>query len=267
MSKARFDSLRAILICLAVCCAIETHAQEPDADTTVADTGFYSNADSVTAIDGEYVPERPVIYNSSAPSAAVWQQATADKAYTYRDAREYNGKKEERPPDLWLLRLLYSIFAFFASPLGQILLWGALIAIVGYVIYRIVAGQGGWIFGAKDHRADSGNDAVVSEQSLLEADWESLMQKALQSGETRAAIRFSYLRLLQLLQQRGLISYRPDKTNIDYYRELADKPQRQDFRTVMRQYEWAWYGNIIPERATMDSYLQTFNGLKNSLVS
>ncbi len=243
-------------------------AQELSTDSIAGDTSNYGVADpdSLSVVNWEDVSsERTVVYNSTAPDSAQWQQATSDKGYAYRDAKEYEGKEEKQPDTPWLLKIIYAVFRFFASPLGRFILWGALIAIVGYVIYHLLR-QGG-IFNARDRKADVADEGgELSEESLLEQDWEGRMREALQAGDARAAIRYSYLRLLQLLQQRELISYRPDKTNIDYYRELADKPQRQDFRTIMRQYEWAWYGNIIPEKAAMDSYLQTFGSLKSSLA-
>ena len=241
-------------------------AQEPYADTAISDTSFYAESDTSTAIEGEYIPERPVIYNSAAPTATGWQHATSDKAYGYRDKQEWEGKEEKPPKDPWIFKVLAAIFGFFGSPVGQALLWGALIAIVGYVLYKLLGGEGG-IFSKRDRKADESGEGQLSEESLLEMDWEKALREALQSGDARAAIRFSYLRLLQLLQQRELIAYRPDKTNMDYYRELAEKPQRQAFRTVSRQYEWAWYGNVVPEKAGMDSYLQTFNALKQSIES
>jgi hypothetical protein len=68
-----------------------------------------------------------------------------------------------------------------------------------------------------------------------------------------------------LLQERSLIVYRPDKTNIQYYRELTDSPFRQPFRDLSRQYEYAWYGNYLPSKAVLDYYMQQFNSIKKSL--
>lgn len=233
-------------------------------DTAFRDTAQSIGVEGAVPINGEYVPERPIIYNAAAPTSADWEKTLADKAYNYRDKLEYV-EKGERPRDMsGLYRLIYAIASFLASSLGKTILWTSLILIVGYVAYRIIKGQAGGLFEKSDYKTDL-TDEIPTEHSLLESDWEHLLQEALNKGEGRAAIRFAYLRLLQLLHERGLIAYRPDKTNMDYYRELADKPQRQSFRSITRQYEWAWYGHVLPDKAAMDSYLQTFQELKQSM--
>ncbi len=238
-------------------------AQEPAADSVYTDTG--TMVSEATPIEGEYVaPESPVVYNTSRPDERQWRQATSGKAYGYRDKQEYIPKVEKPPKIPWIVRAFINILNFFNSPLGQIMLWSVLVAIVGYVAYRIWKGQASGIFSTAD-RSGADDGLELTEQGLLSQDWEALMQEALRAGDVRTAIRYSYLRLLQLLQERGFIAYRADKTNADYYRELADKPQRQPFRTVTRQYEWAWYGNVLPEKAAMDSYLITFQQLTGSL--
>jgi hypothetical protein len=259
-------SLRLLLCGAWLSCAMTLSAQERGGDTTFLDT-LETGLEGATPIKGEYIaPDKAITYNSAAPTESQWQHTISDKAYSYKDKREYTPRNEPPPEDPFLFKLLVKILQFFSSPTGKFLLWTTLILILGYVAYRIIKGQGKSLFGARDRRPEEdGEEAVLSEESLLEIDWESRMQEALHAGDARTAIRFGYLQLLQLLQRRGYISYRPDKTNMDYYRELVDKPQRQPFRIITRQYEWAWYGAYEPEKAALDAYLQTFNQLKQSL--
>jgi hypothetical protein len=254
-----------LLVCTWAVCTTFSVAQNVD-DTAFRDTAQSLGVEGATPISGEYVPEHPVIRNSAVPTAADWKNKISDKAYSYRDRLEYS-EKNQRPKDVpgWY-KFLLSAIDFFMSPVGKFFLWSSLILIVGYVAYRIIKGQASGLFAAGDRSGDPANEAL-SEQGLLEADWESLLRQALSEGETRSAVRYAYLRLLQLLQEHGLIAYRPDKTNMDYYRELADKPQRQPFRNLTRQYEWAWYGQVLPDEAAMNGYLQTFHQLKQSIGS
>ena len=258
------------LFSLACCCllllnSICAFAQGESSDSTAIDTTAATGLEASTPIDGEYnAPEHPVIYNSAKPTEARWQQLSADSAYNYRDKREYIPKKEPPPQDPGWLKAIIAVLQFLSSTTGKVILWSALALIIGYVIYRIVKGQGGGLFAAKD-RAVQEEEAVLSEEGLLEADWEGRMQQAINEGDARLAIRFGYLRVLQLLQQHNYIDYRPEKTNAEYYRELANRPQRQPFRAVTRQYEWAWYGNMPAGREALEAYLNTFRQLKQSL--
>jgi hypothetical protein len=271
MQQALSKYIRSLLLCLAMLGALPCAAQDQSLDSTYSQSTEVDDiVENSSTIDGEYVepesePERTIIYNSATPTDARWQQATSSDAFKYRDKREIIPK--ERPPEKEpaIVRFLLGLFNFFGSALGKGLLWIVFILIVGFIAYRIIAGQGNGLFGAKDRRGEVEQDNEVTEKSLLERDWEALISSATQSGDTRLAIRYSYLRLLQLLQDNGLLTYRPEKTNTDYYRELVDKPQRQAFRTMARQYEYAWYGNYLPEPAALDSYMTTFRQVKQSL--
>src|SRR4051794_7901911 len=73
------------------------NAQEAGSDTVAYDTTHTTAADQTTPIRGELIePETPVVYNSSSPNDDQWSQVTSDKAYSYRDKREYIPK--ETPP-------------------------------------------------------------------------------------------------------------------------------------------------------------------------
>src|ERR1043165_545523 len=188
--------------------ALQSNAQVADKDTAAYDTTETGLVDQSTPIRGELVePETPTVYNSSSPSDDQWNQTTSDKAYSYRDKREYIPK--EAPPEKepgWI-RFLLEVFRFFSSPTGKLLLWISLILIIGYVVYRIIRGQGSGLFAATD-RNRSFDEGALSEQGLLEADWEKQMQDAMQTGDLRTAVRYGYLHLLRLLQERGYIAYR-----------------------------------------------------------
>ena len=102
---------------------------------------------------------------------------------------------------------------------------------------------------------------------ILKADLTKLLQEAIDDKDALLVIRYSFMQILQLMQQRELISYRNDKTNYEYYSELKDLQLRPSFRFLSRQYEYAWYGHYQLSPATYDEYMQTFNSLKNRLAA
>jgi hypothetical protein len=265
-----------LLLIFSLCYASPVLAQTGVTDTTIgvsSDTivssSIVGTMDTTNTVEGadETVPETPVVYNTATPTDAQWNTVTSDNAYTYRNKKEYVDEKEvdEKPSRLMLM--LENFFRFLQSGTGKILLWSALALIIGYIVCRIILGQGSGLFGKRDYAGAEETTGNVTEESLLENNWDELLKAAIAAGDTRLSIRYSYMRLLQLLQERSLIAYRPDKTNFQYYRELADSPYRQSFRDLSRQYEYAWYGNYLPEKAVLDHYLQEFNNIRKSLAT
>lgn len=78
-------------------------------------------------------------------------------------------------------------------------------------------------------------------------DFEQEIAAAAAAGDYRLAIRLYYLFTLQQLNARGLISWRPEKTNRDYASELQDRQQREQFVRLARQFEYTWYGELAPD--------------------
>ncbi len=253
--------LKRILLCCALllsCCSpVQASPQEDySADSVVTGSeDYYDDAE-----DSETEAPRQVIYNRQSPSEARWLEAVSDDAYSYRTTRESIPTPPEPPRETpaWI-RLLVRFFSFFASTPGKIILWSALVLIVGYIVYRVVVGDGG-LFSRRDLSPTPAAPGELSPETLLDTGWEAQMREALAAGDHRLAIRFGYLHLLQQLQLRGLIDFRADKTNIAYYRELGEA-WRPEFRTITRVYEFAWYGNVLPDEATLSRYpadLETF---------
>lgn len=214
------------------------------------------------------VTTTPVVYNSQQPTGAQWHKIVNDKDFWYKDKTEYTPKPPRKAPekaDLSWLEWIVGFFRFFTTVLGKIILLTLLVAIVGYVLYRIISGEGNGLFGKNSKKLAEPDEAHVSEEDLLTNNWENQLQKALDSGDQRLAIRYSYMLVLQMLQHRNLISYRQDKTNIEYYRELADGETKNTFRQMMRQYEYTWYGNYLPSAPAFDEYFGVFKYLKNKL--
>lgn len=93
-------------------------------------------------------------------------------------------------------------------------------------------------------------------ESIQKANFNVLINKALEENNYRIAIRYSYLLLLQQLHQKGLIQWEKQKSNFDYL--LATKKQSfyNEFCDITQVYESAWYGETP---WTMQEYEQHFN--------
>lgn len=195
-------------------------------------------------------------------SSHSWDSLTSDKALSYKNIVEQQVKTEESKPGIFS-KILNAIGAFLSNGSFQVLIWVLVSLLAVYGIYKLFLSEGQFLFDRKKRtQAAPGADEPVD---ISEVNWEALLQKAVQNNDLQQAVRFSYMWLLQLLQQSELIKYRDDKTNNDYYRELYNTAYKQSFRQLSRQYEYVVYGNYVPGQAAYNQYIDLFNQVKRQL--
>ena len=198
-------------------------------------------------------------------SDAQWQQLTNDSTWAYKNEKEHIIKPEPKRND-FLIKALQSIYIFFTSTLGQVIIWGTLFIVLGYAVYRIIINEKAFLFSRK-RKVNVGEKDEAGEEDLTAINWEAQLQKAINESDLRLAVRYSYMLLLKLLQERDLITYSSDKTNLEYYSELTNSAYKQPFKQLSRQYEYAWYGNFGLSAAAYDEYMNTFNQVKKQLYT
>lgn len=252
------------LFLFAVASCIPAIAQE--ADTTAYEADTVAEGVTEASLPSTSTYEAPVDYNTQEPSDDQWKKVTTDKDFYYRDEVEYvkpEPQKDHEPSGLLLA--IARFFAFFATTAGHVILFIMLALFIGFIVYRIISGEGKGLFSRDSKKLVEEAPDEISEEDLLTNNWETRLQQAIQQNNQRLIIRYSYMLVLQLLQHRNMISYRQDKTNIEYFRELPEGDSQQAFRLVMRQYEYTWYGNYLPDAGAFDAYMETFKTLKAKL--
>ena len=80
------------------------------------------------------------------------------------------------------------------------------------------------------------------EEDISSIDFNTRIKKAVDDNDYRLAIRWHYLKQLNILNETKIIHYEPFKTNIDYGFELAKSPYQQVFTDISRIYDYVWYG-------------------------
>lgn len=196
-------------------------------------------------------------------SASEWQQLTNDKDLGYaRDIESEKAVKAEKPN--FLAKFFYTVFAFFGSTFGEIILWGLVICVVGYIIFKAVTNSESFLFDRrkKKQTADTASEEL---EDITATNWDALLQKAVQQNNLKLAVRYSYMWLLQMLDKRQLIKYSDGKTNYEYYRELEPTLYKQPFKQLSRQYEYANYGNYELSAEAYNAYIDQFNSLRKQL--
>jgi hypothetical protein len=163
-----------------------------------------------------------------------------------------------------------SDFDYSREPANRLSLWRRLQNWLGELIGRLyqLPGVGDWInivfyivFGGiiifvifrlanidfpmlKNTDKDQSNYKDVFREDIHQIDFESELALAIGQKEYQMAVRLMYLRALRQLSDQELIKWRPDKTNLDYNRELKQPALRSEFIAITRYFEYAWYGKF-----------------------
>ncbi len=198
------------------------------------------------------------------------------REYQSDDAFNY---VEALPEDNWWTRLKQWINDIWSSFLRWILggdqatgFWAVLIRLLPYLLIAGLIALIVWIF----LKIDSGNlllekqalgKATLSddEELIQHEDIQSLIDKALASGNYRLAIRFYYLFVLQKLSTKEYIEWQVQKTNHEYIYEIKDNHIRMQFQKVTDLYDYIWYGNFEVDETAFAKAQTTFTTLSTQL--
>jgi hypothetical protein len=92
-------------------------------------------------------------------------------------------------------------------------------------------------------------DYRVEEESIYGIDFDRQIDEALRNRRYSDAIRWRYLQVLKLLQDRKLIEWHPHKTVTEYVYELKSRELRDPYRTLSISFLYFRYGNFEANEA------------------
>jgi hypothetical protein len=78
--------------------------------------------------------------------------------------------------------------------------------------------------------------------------WDQALEEAMNAGDYRQAVRVLYLQTIQQLQQKKLIQYQPEFTNVDFKKQLSGTNYHQAFTILTQYFDYIWYGNTMIDR-------------------
>src|SRR6185312_17400641 len=127
----------------------------------------------------------------------------------------------------------------------KILFWLMALFFIGFVSYKVLFKNG--IFSKKKNELNT-DEAEDAPQELIEiSKYDSLISEAENAGDFNLATRYLFLKTLKLLSDKELIHFSPDKTNHEYLLEMKSNNYYNEFGSLTRNYEYAWYGKILIE--------------------
>jgi hypothetical protein len=110
-----------------------------------------------------------------------------------------------------------------------------------FVVYRIIIVNNLFLFySSKKVRTYDDEE----EEDIRDENIDDKINKAIREKNYRSAIRYYYLKGLQLLNNKGLIRYHAQATNHDYVYQLSQNPMAGDFRFLTQVYDYVWYGEF-----------------------
>ena len=173
----------------------------------------------------------------SIPDSAI-ENYQADKDFSYY----------LKPPEInWWNKFLIYLSKFFLEEgkggnyfLKIILYALAVFAVIGIIFLAIKVGPSNFLAKSKKFVDGPG----LTEEDLQELDFEALIQEAVNQQDFKKGVRLLYLETLKKLTEIEWITWKPDKTNWEYYKELKGKTVQQDFKALTQHYEYVWYGDF-----------------------
>lgn len=82
------------------------------------------------------------------------------------------------------------------------------------------------------------------DELMEETDIQSKIDQSIREKDFRKAVRYSFVQMLQNMDQYGWIKYHSKATNHDYQLQLLNAPFYNDFQFLLQVYEYVWYGEF-----------------------
>lgn len=190
---------------------------------------------------------RPILPPDTANSTVLVRRPPTARLQALRRQRELQYEEEAPVTDtgqsLWR-RLQRWLSSWFKTPAYQngwrYLIYGGFLAAFVVVVLRLLQVDLTGAFGRAPRRAPLAYDTEPDD--IHAPNFEARLAAAEAAGNYRLAVRLGFLNVLKQLTDRGLLDWRPEKTNADYLAAMPPSPLRTAFATVARQFEYAWYG-------------------------
>lgn len=215
-----------------------------------------------TRYEGEQFTYDPVTTHASSHAKvevlkkdeAFWYVNDVEDFTAYVDSIIKHGKKTDRLPPA---DEVFARRSGTSGIFGNALFWVAVAIFLSALLYFMLSNKIGFFA----PRAIADPDGIAIEdmgENLFALKYDDLLAKALKEQNYRLAVRVLYLKTLRQLSDKGMITYQPDYTNIDYLIQLRTADRYEDFARITRHYEYVWYGKFEVSKELYDRIGQDF---------
>lgn len=182
----------------------------------------------------------------------------------YRYGRPQEGMSPWERFMIWLGMILQQFFYYTTQTLlGQLLFYGFLIAVILWVILRLLNIEVKDLFYRT--AATSKIDFQLADENIHELDFEKLISQAVEKAEYRDAVRLIFLYALKKLSDANQIRWQTGKTNDEYIAELHQHPALPRLRELRYYFDYAWYGHFEINQRTYEGVKKTFQEFNSQI--
>ncbi|WP_185957161.1 DUF4129 domain-containing protein [Gracilimonas mengyeensis] len=188
---------------------------------------------------------------------------TSDPVFDYQEI-------PQNPESLWdriVLWLIQAIGYLFEQPWAN-----TLIRIIFFIIFGLmIIGLINQIMGGNIRSAFSGNKAGekvmpgFTQSNPQKTNYDQLLEQAIADNNYHDAVRLLYLKALQQLSSKSIITWKSDKTNRDYLQEIDTHPSKSPFRDLTLYYEYVEYGDFEIDQLEFKKVQTIYRKFKNTL--
>lgn len=186
----------------------------------------------------------------SVPDSVAERMKNEDE---FRYANDPSYWKKEEPKSNSSLQ---NFLDFLGSPAMKVILYIVLGLIILLVIYQVAVVNNFFVLSRSKRKKTSDGETG---QELTPDDIESKLNEAINAGEYRLAIRYLYLKTLNVLNEKNRIKLHAKSTNHDYLDQMRQSPAFGEFAMLTRVYEYVWYGEFVPGQQQFEKISHNFH--------
>ena len=157
-----------------------------------------------------------------------------------------------------------NIWSFLSHPYFQTLLW--IIIIGGFVTFLIMYLYNSNVGIFRKTSVISPEESNVGTEDIFSINYQREIDRSVEAGNYRLAVRLMFLRLLKNLSDKHIIQYKPDNTNLDYLVQLRPRNMYADFFRLTRNYEYCWYGQFEIDKEKFEIVKKDFDSFERKLL-
>ncbi|MFV0592414.1 MAG: DUF4129 domain-containing protein [Draconibacterium sp.] len=196
-----------------------------------------------------------LIVGTGVGGGAVWalnaprEERSFDKTRLdeYRNDKDFQYENNAyRSNTLWN-KVQYYFYKFLRFLFGKegaapVIRYLFLVGVIIFVVLQLSGTKLKWFLG-KENKSRQGVVSIPDED-ISGINLSELADKALSEGNLRLCVRYRYLQLLKILDEKAYISWHRDKTNRDYLAEISQPEIRRQFQQQTLVFDYVWYGEF-----------------------
>lgn len=185
------------------------------------------------------------IYSMSKPRESAWDKIKRKLSEFLSDMFNSNDVSKFNQYTEWFLQ------AIAVGILGLVLYW----------FFKFLMGKEGGFFFSKKNKTLNPEEQTIKE-NIHQINFEQLIATYETEHNYRYAVRYQFLHLLKIFTDKHLIEWDPDKTNVDYMREIEGSLAQRPFQRLSKIFEYVWYGEFEMLEGDYEMVKASFNELK-----